>query len=397
MSFIQWIFFTLFLFGFCYLLALSIMLLVKKRLDSQQLVKISEHFTSSNNGGSGDSANINASIDSAISKRLNQIAMNEEDIRYDDYLITPGLYEEDTDDSGSSRTHKKKKRHPLNGPVKMKKSLNPYYTPPLGERINNALILPPDQDKKHPDEHSPLYANTLVKPIQFGGNAEPFVSLNESFMDSRLDGSPIPVSCQLKHEHGRCSYGVTNYPDPCDMSPVDREIFKVSYPSNMTLQDYVNWLWLYYDTPDELSYDNMRNLKKLIVGEKLVYQPGILPPPSKKLPPVNAQNYFQKLYTINNLRQLNTVLRDDTDGLQGYNYNDFAGFYQSVNQYGKTSDGQILVNNEDMAMQKNPEIIDELLRPMLTAKKSNLSRYSTQSGKCKNVTNKMPNLQISIT
>ena len=372
------------------------MFLVKNRLDNQQLSKISEHFSNS-----GNFADINASIDSAISKRLNTIAENEEELRYDDYLITPGLYEDQNNPSNIKKTKNKNKKHKANEPVKMKKSLNPYYTPPLGERINNALVLPPDHDDKHPDENSPLYANTLVKPIQFGtqsGNTtqENYVSLTESFMDSRMDGSPIPVSCQLKHEHGQCSYGVTNYLDPCDMTPVDREIFKVSYPSNMTLQDYVNWLWLYYDTPDELSYDHIRNLKKLITGEKLVYQPGILPPPSKKMPPVNAQEYFQKLYTINNMRQLNTILRNDTDGLQGYNYNDFANFYQNVNQYGKTGDGSTFIENSNIAIQKNPEIIDQLLRPMLTPKKPNLSRYSTQSDKCKQYPNKIPNLQISI-
>jgi hypothetical protein len=376
------------------------MFLVKNRLDNQQLMKMSEHFSNS-----GDFANINASIDSAISKRLNTIAENEEEIKYDDYLITPGLYD-DQDQNNSSINKKKtaKNKNKKNEQVKMKKSLNPYYTPPLGERINNALILPPDNDDKHPDEHSPLYANTLVKPMQFGtqsGNSnstkETYVSLTESFMDSRMDGSPIPVSCQLKHEHGQCSYGITNYLDPCDMTPVDREIFKVSYPSKMTLQDYVNWLWLYYDTPDELSYDHIRNLKKLIIGEKLVYQAGILPPPGNKMPPVNAQEYFQKLYTINNMRQLNTILRNDTDGLQGYNYNDFANFYQNVNQYGKTGDASTFIENSNIAIQKNPEIIDQLLRPMLTPKKPNLSRYSTQSAKCNKYSNKIPNLQISIT
>ncbi len=390
MSIFQWILFILFLIGFCYFLSISIMLLVKNRLDNQQLSKISEHFS-----GSGNSANINASIDSSISKHLNKIAENQEELEYDDYLITPGLYQAQKDEKTKSKMQMHmQKKHPADKPVKMKKSLNPYYTPPLGERINNALILPPDHDNKHPEEHSPFYANTLVKPIQFGAQSQS--STEESFMATRMDGSPIPVSCQLKHEHGQCSYGVTNYPDPCDMTPVDREIFKVSYPSNMTLQDYVNWLWLYYDTPDELSYDNMRNLKKLIIGEKLVYQPGILPPPSKKLPPVNAQNYFQKLYTINNLRQLSTVLRDDTDGLQGYNYNDFANFYQGVNQYGKTGDDLPFIENTNIAIQKNPEIIERLLRPMLTPKKPELNRYSTQSGKGKNKTNKVPDMQISI-
>lgn len=57
--------------------------------------------------------------------------------------------------------------------------------------------------------------------------------------------------CYKNHLHVKdgkntlCTYGVTNYADPKDMSPIDLKMFMLNYPSNMTLQDYINWLYSY--------------------------------------------------------------------------------------------------------------------------------------------------------
>ena len=75
--------------------------------------------------------------------------------------------------------------------------------------------------------------------------------------------------CYKNHIHiknGRntkCTYGVTNYADPKDMSPIDLRIFYLNYPPNITLQDYINWLYCYIGMEDQLPYNHLKNLEKL--------------------------------------------------------------------------------------------------------------------------------------
>ena len=53
------------------------------------------------------------------------------------------------------------------------------------------------------------------------------------------------VCCQNHdHDNYKCKYGPTNFPHPNTMNGVDRKIFKSYYQANMTLQDYINWLFL---------------------------------------------------------------------------------------------------------------------------------------------------------
>jgi len=94
--------------------------------------------------------------------------------------------------------------------------------------------------------------------------------------------------CLMKHEHNKylCSYGKTNYMNPNELDVINRRLYQYNYFSNMTLQDYVNWLWLYQQDPDKLCYEHHRNLMKLLRGESLKYQPGICPPK------INAQGSF---------------------------------------------------------------------------------------------------------
>ena len=71
--------------------------------------------------------------------------------------------------------------------------------------------------------------------------------------------------CYKNHQHVKdgknteCSYGITNYADPYDMTPVDIRLFTLNYPSNMTMQDYINWLWCFKDMEDKLPYNHLKN------------------------------------------------------------------------------------------------------------------------------------------
>ncbi len=86
--------------------------------------------------------------------------------------------------------------------------------------------------------------------------------------------------CCMKHNHFKyvCDYGKTNYLNPMELDPVNRKIFKHNYFPNMTLQDYVNWLWLHEGDESKLCYEHLKNFEKLKQGKPLRYQKGICPP-----------------------------------------------------------------------------------------------------------------------
>jgi len=86
--------------------------------------------------------------------------------------------------------------------------------------------------------------------------------------------------CIMKHGHNKylCQYGKTNYLNPMELDPVNRRLYQYNYFQNMTLQDYINWLWLYEKEPEKLCYEHNRNLAKLLEGKTLTYQPGVCPP-----------------------------------------------------------------------------------------------------------------------
>ena len=99
--------------------------------------------------------------------------------------------------------------------------------------------------------------------------------------------------CLINHEHDEtCNKGKMNMEDPKKMSPIDRRYFKYNFRKNYTLQDYVNWLWEYHTTKEELPYEHMRNLN-LIENGKIITEI-----PNTNL---NMQNidYYKKIY--NNL------------------------------------------------------------------------------------------------
>lgn len=86
--------------------------------------------------------------------------------------------------------------------------------------------------------------------------------------------------CIMKHNHNKylCQYGKTNYLNPMELDPVNRRLYQYNYFQNMTLQDYINWLWLYEKEPEKLCYEHNRNLAKLLEGKTLTYQSGVCPP-----------------------------------------------------------------------------------------------------------------------
>ena len=129
-------------------------------------------------------------------------------------------------------------------------------------------------------------------------------------------------------------YGPTNYLDPKDMTNEERLSYKNTYPSNMTLQDYVNWLLLYKNEQQYLSLEHVKNLKKILRGEILVYSAGILPPPTKISPPLTSSDYFDNLYINKNVISNPQIGSIHNEQMMAANYNDYGDFKENYNVYG---------------------------------------------------------------
>lgn len=173
-------------------------------------------------------------------------------------------------------------------------------------------------------------------------------------------------TCIKNHSHRKdgkdvnCNYGSTNYADPKDMSEMDLRIFILNYPSNLTLQDYINWLHCFIGKEDRLPYNHLKNLEKLKKGIDLVEEEGILPPPGYYYPQLTAEDYFQKMYN-NETNEFSTAppLNSNTASMIGYNYDDYSEFSQNSDLYGST--GQI--RNPDIALKNNAKNLRDYVQP----------------------------------
>lgn len=99
--------------------------------------------------------------------------------------------------------------------------------------------------------------------------------------------------------HKTCQYGTTNYPDPATLTPVDRRYYKYNFQPDFTLQDYVNWLWMYKNTEEDLPYEHLRNLTKLKKGIQISEIPKNI-----QSIPRNTAVYFDKLYNHEDLNMM---------------------------------------------------------------------------------------------
>jgi len=141
-----------------------------------------------------------------------------------------------------------------------------------------------------------------------------------------------PNHCMANHKcycaHGMgpyCREEPTYYKDPAHMT--ERQIMKFKYKAKfdkMTVQDYVNWLRLFEGEEQELSIPHLDNFRKLQKGQVLTVADI---PRDRLLPPMNADDYFNKLYNFEDQVNLYTPQNSDMAGLQiPANYSQYATF-----------------------------------------------------------------------
>jgi len=137
----------------------------------------------------------------------------------------------------------------------------------------------------------------------------------ESFVHKNTNPEKV---CFLNHNHveKNCrDYGACNHLHPSRMSKMDKHVFKTNYPKNMTLQDYVNWLWLHKNDGhrDRLTKDHLTNLEKLEKGDAITYQmiPQLIDRPISDV-------YYKRLNT-------NEEMIQDYSPI-GYNYVEYSEY-----------------------------------------------------------------------
>jgi len=205
------------------------------------------------------------------------------------------------------------------------------------------------------------FYNQMNKDARISGYKE---ENEDKYKEWKIDQKKVRT-CIKDHVHykdGRntvCTYGYTNYADPRDMSSVDLNIFMLNYPPNMTLQDYINWLYTFKDKEDQLPYNHLKNLRKIQSGIELVQEEGVLPPPSYQYPPLNSEDYFNKLYNATNEFSIAGPLNSQTGPMIGYNYDRYPEFTQNYDVYGSSSK----IRNTDIAKKMDAKKLYQFVFP----------------------------------
>jgi hypothetical protein len=209
-----------------------------------------------------------------------------------------------------------------------------------------------DIDKIDPELDKDFYNNSEL-------NIEGFEKLKKSNQQSWENPLKSSHICYKNHKHNKCNLGVMNYADPKDMSSMDYNIFVLTYPSNMTLQDYIHWLWCYDGKEYQLTYNHLKNLQKLKNGEHLIEVKGVLPPPGYEKQALTSEEYFNKMYAINNEFNIAASLNSQTGPMLGANYDQYSEFSQNRDLYGSSS----YLRNCDIGQKKNANQLNNFVFP----------------------------------
>jgi len=165
--------------------------------------------------------------------------------------------------------------------------------------------------------------------------------------------------CFKDHKHTKCNLGIMNYPEPNDLSSMDYQIFKINYPPNMTMQDYVNWLYCYKDDESQLPYNHLKNLDKLKRNIPLEEIKGVCPPPGYESSPLESSKYFDKIYGSNNEFKIASHLNSQTGPIMAYNNDEYSEFSQNLDVQGTSS----YIRNCDIGLKKTSKELNDFVFP----------------------------------
>lgn len=243
--------------------------------------------------------------------------------------------------------------------------------------INKDFPVPIDKDDKKELLEKALYSNTMPD-----FQTKNFLHLTPPDPDKIKfdDQDKIYINPFHPKESENVFKPKKNYQSPEKMTPIERNAYKFGYPDGMTMQDYVDWLFLFKDNPELLNLEHYINYDKLINNVEIKYEKDRTPPPSKKLTPLNSENYFTQMYSEpptmvqSDLRRVEGEVRVSTNqgsitnGLLPYNFEKYGDFKQNFDVLGQS--GKIY--NEKMADKTDPYFLGAMVGPNWNVSKKNL-------------------------
>lgn len=233
-------------------------------------------------------------IVNTVDKRMSDISINMPKITITDKTYTPNEYNIDTDIANGME---KEYLSPT------AKGMKKEYLSPTNKTIEYF------EPSESPCNNKDLGCNTDSDCNVVNGNGK-----NVCKSDN---------TCYCVEGSGRfCHYGPTNFQDPKNMTDEQRKRFKDKFRSNMTLQDYKNWLMLYKNDQCHLRDHHKRNLKILLKGGQLKETdiPGI-----RAKAPINASDYFEKMYK-SGMISIHYPDTSVTGAMVGSNYDQYDDF-----------------------------------------------------------------------
>jgi len=241
--------------------------------------------------------------------------------------------------------------------------------------VDKDFPAPIDKDDKKELLEKALYSNTMPD-----FQTKNFLHLTPSDPDPSEDQDKIYINPFHPKEFERVFKPKKNYQSPQKMTTVEKNAYKFGYPDGMTMQDYVDWLFLFKDNPELLNLEHYINYDKLINNTEIKYEKDRIPPPSKKLTPLNSENYFTQMYSNpptmvqNDFRRVEGEVRVSTNqgsitnGLLPYNFEKYGDFKQNFDVLGQN--GKIY--NEKLADKTDPYFLGAMIGPNWNVSKTNL-------------------------
>ncbi len=243
--------------------------------------------------------------------------------------------------------------------------------------VDKDFPVPIDKDDKKELLEKALYSNTMPD-----FQTKNFLHLTPSDPDKiKFDNQDkIYINPFHPKESENLFKPKKNYQSPEKMTTVERNAYKFGYPDGMTMQDYVDWLFLFKDNPELLNLEHYINYEKLINNTEIKYEKDRTPPPSKKLTPLNSENYFTQMYSNpptmvqSDLRRVEGEVRVSTNqgsitnGLLPYNFEKYGDFKQNFDVLGQN--GKIY--NEILADKTDPYFLGAMIGPNWNVSKKNL-------------------------
>lgn len=243
--------------------------------------------------------------------------------------------------------------------------------------VDKDFPVPIDKDDKKELLEKALYSNTMPD-----FQTKNFLHLTPSDPDKIKfdDQDKIYINPFHPKESEHVFKPKKNYQSPEKMTTVERNAYKFGYPDGMTMQDYVDWLFLFKDNPELLNLEHYINYDKLINNVEIKYEKDRTPPPSKKLTPLNSENYFTQMYSepptmvqsdfrrVEGEVRVSTNQGSITNGLLPYNFEKYGDFKQNFDVLGQS--GKIY--NEKMADKTDPYFLGAMVGPNWNVSKKNL-------------------------